>query len=55
MEFECEECDKDFEAPFPYGEDVVCPHCGTVWETDDEYDIDNMYAWITGKAKEQPQ
>lgn len=52
MEFTCEKCGEDFETEsFPYGDDVTCPHCGTVWHTDWECGWDNRSAWITDPAE----
>ena len=54
-DFTCPSCDEDFEAAFPFGDDIKCPRCSTWLATDTEYDYDNMYAWITGVSSDQEQ
>lgn len=52
-EFTCSECEKDFEAPFPYGDNIQCPHCKIWLLTDAEYDIEDMHAWVIGKIEDK--
>ncbi len=51
----CSECDEEFGAEFPYGDDVRCPFCGVWLTTDSEYSEDSMSAWVTGKSADQSQ
>lgn len=52
-DFVCKKCDAEFTTgEFPFGDDVTCPHCGTVFETDWDYvDEDSMAAWL---VREKP-
>lgn len=56
MTFRCGECEKDFETDCPYGSNVTCPNCGTIWETDYDESWDpatgeeSQYAWLARKA-----
>jgi uncharacterized paraquat-inducible protein A len=51
LEFDCEVCDAPFTLDyFPFGLDVDCPKCGTVYTTDWDYvGEDSLAAWITGR------
>lgn len=55
MDFECPKCEKEFEGPFPYGDDVKCPHCRIWLSTEMEEDYDGLNAWITGISNNQTQ
>ena len=53
MEKCCLICGYDFEecnTAVPYGEDIMCPNCGSIMETEYEEDYDNMY-WYVSKVK----
>lgn len=47
-DFECKKCDKEFTVDWDYGDEVTCPHCGTVWETDYEenWDFNMSGPWL---------
>jgi len=54
-EFDCRKCGKEFEAEFPFGDDVTCPHCGTRYSTDWDYvDEDSMVAWLVEELPAAP-
>ena len=51
MELNCNVCGVRSELEFPYGEDVVCPYCGGIYETDWDWEVDDegretKRAWI---------
>jgi hypothetical protein len=54
---ECPKCDKEFVVEeFPFGEDVQCPHCKTIFETDMEESCsedgdESLYWWFNGEKK----
>lgn len=47
-DFTCPKCEKDFEAPWLFGDHVICPYCKTEFETDYETneDEDIQGPWI---------
>ncbi len=45
MEFECLNCEEDFEYDEFLPDIVKCPFCGTIMETDYDSDWDNYYCW----------
>jgi DNA-directed RNA polymerase subunit RPC12/RpoP len=49
-EYECTVCGNKFTNDC--FEDAICPHCGTVFETDWEYVNDGIVCWIV-KEKEE--
>jgi len=50
----CLHCDEEFESEeCPFGDSVMCPHCGTWMDTDWDEDFDNLYWWVTQISKEQ--
>lgn len=53
--FTCTECNEDFEAEGPFGDDVQCPHCKIWLSVDSEHDTDNSYFWVTGISDDQTQ
>jgi hypothetical protein len=49
---ECPNCEAEIEPDhFPFGDDVRCPSCGIVWETDWECDWDNRFWWIESEKE----
>ncbi|MCK5644295.1 MAG: hypothetical protein KAJ19_26080 [Gammaproteobacteria bacterium] len=54
-DFTCSECGENFEADFPFGDDVQCTVCKVWLATEMEEDWDNLYAWVTGKSEDQNQ
>lgn len=56
MTYDCSECKKEFEHECTFGDDVTCPHCGTLLATDfeeywDQESGDEWYtSWVIGKA-----
>ena len=53
-EFECLDCMEDFECDWTFGDSVICPHCGTEWDTDSDesYDGDIQGPWLYGKREQ---
>lgn len=51
--FQCPTCAVESTVDWDPGEEVLCVHCNTIWETDYSHDIEAV--WITKKAEEQPQ
>jgi predicted Zn finger-like uncharacterized protein len=54
MTLDCPGCETEFELDkFPFGDNVRCPTCKRVWETDWDYgsDYDIVGPWISGEAK----
>jgi rubredoxin len=50
--WDCEKCgaeDNDFNS---FGDDVTCPICGTVYETDCELSYDSWSFWVTEEKEE---
>lgn len=51
IEFICLECDEYFEVNWDFLDDVKCPHCETVFETDYDTDYDDNVCgpWLIRK------
>jgi len=49
VEFTCPGCDREWtERDWTFGDDVACPNCSQVWETEWDYDdaeAGNWWAW----------
>lgn len=53
MTYDCPKCHCDEDMEGSFGDDVTCPCCGTVWETDWDYtSYDSMACWITKEKDE---